>query len=387
MAMTELDPNKAGATAAATTAKKKLKIGIIGCGWIADAHVNTYLKLADQVEIVAAADIIPGKAQAFINKFEALRGKVRFYNSDREMIDAEKDLDAVSICTYNCQHAPCAIYALEHGVNVLLEKPLCVTFDEAKAIQAAEQKSGKILSIGFQPRFAENMIMIRKIVQSGILGDIYYVQTGGGRRAGIPTPFGTSFIAKETGGIGALGDIGCYSLDLVLHALGDPKPVTVTGFTSDHFGTDPEYYASRGNNPEYAKAFGVDDFAAGFIRLENGIVIDFRIAWAMNFDTPGDTLFYGTKGGLRVPSTDCWNGTLNKPMTLYYTVAGQGVQTEIPLLPEKNDMWVMKAQSFINAINNGTKSPVPIDEIIANQAILSGIAESAKLGHEIEIKW
>ena len=117
-------------------ANKKVKIGIIGTGWIAEAHIVNYLKQLD-VEIVAGADLVPGKAEAFFERF-GVKG-VHLYNSHKEMLDNEPDLDAVSICTYNCQHAPCAIYALEKGVNVLLEKPMCVTIEEAVAIRKAEK--------------------------------------------------------------------------------------------------------------------------------------------------------------------------------------------------------------------------------------------------------
>ncbi len=75
--------------------------------------------------------------------------------SHKEMLDSI-DLDAVSVCTYNATHAECTIYALEKGVNVLLEKPMCVTLEEAIEIRKAEKKSGKVLSIGFQPRLTEN---------------------------------------------------------------------------------------------------------------------------------------------------------------------------------------------------------------------------------------
>ena len=158
--------------------------------------------------------------------------EVEVFTDHNEMLDAV-ELDAVSICTYNSTHAECTIDALNKGVHVLLEKPMCVTIEEAVEIMKAEKDSGKVLSIGFQPRFDANMQMIKKIVESGELGDIYYIQTGGGRRRGIPTPYGTSFIEEDTAGIGALGDIGCYSLDMVLNAIGYPKPLTVSGYKSD----------------------------------------------------------------------------------------------------------------------------------------------------------
>ena len=326
-----------------------------------------------------SADLVPGKAEKFC-KDNGLEG-VRCYESGHAMLEAE-ELDAVSICTYNCQHAPCAIDALEHGVHVMLEKPFTVTTEEAIEVMRAEKKSGKILTIGFQPRMSANMQRIKQIVESGELGKVYYIQSGGGRRSGIPTPYGTSFIAKDTGGIGAMGDIGCYSLDMLLNAVGYPKPLTVTGYTSDFFGKDPATYPGH---PEYAEAFGVDDFAAGFVRLEGGIMLDFRISWAMHMDTAGDALILGTKGGLRIPSTDCWNGDFDKPLKIYKTIAGKHTCTEIPLDPS-GDLFYKKLRSFVDAVKNGGTATVPSSQILYNQAIIDGIVKSNALGHEIEIE-
>ena len=366
-------------------ASKKVRVGIIGTGWIAEAHIRSYQNQPD-VEVVALADLIPGKAQKFkethhVDAATCYEGE----NAHLKMLDAEK-LDAVSVCTYNRTHAVCTIDSLKHGIPVLLEKPMCVTLDEAVAICKAEKESGKIVSVGFQPRFDVNMKQVKAVVQSGVLGKIYYIQTGGGRRRGIPTPYGTSFITDETAGIGALGDIGCYSLDMVLNAIGYPKPLTVTGYKSAFFGQDPNYSGYRADKKaEYAKAFKVDDFAAAFIRLEGDIILDFRIAWAMNMDTPGDTIILGTKGGLRIPSTECWNGTVGGPMKIYHEVCGQQVETEIPVITMKKGLFDLKIRTFLDACKNGTPAPVPTSQIIYNQAIIDGIARSAECGHEVEI--
>lgn len=365
---------------------RKLKVGIIGTGWIAESHIESYLQMPD-VEIVAAADWIDGKAEKFMERY-GVKG-VRFYHDHKELIDNEPDLDAVSVCTFNTQHAAPTIYALEHGVNVLLEKPFTVTLDEAVAVCRAEKKSGKLLSIGFQPRGDENMKMIKKIVESGALGEIYYIQTGGGRRRGIPN---STFIEKSTGGIGAMGDIGCYSLDMVLNAIGYPKPLTVTGYTSNFFGTNPMYQYADANHTaeENAARFSVEDFAAAFIRLEGGIILDFRIAWAMHVDTPGDTIIMGKKAALRIPSTDCWNGSVGGEMTLYTDVAGAQTETKIPIIPTKGDvfsgLFYKKIRSFLDAIKEGKPAPVPSSQILYNQAIIDGIVKSAEVGHEIKIE-
>ena len=369
----------------AIDASRKLKVGIIGTGWIAESHIESYLQMPD-VEVVAAADWIDGKAQKFMERY-GVKG-VHFYHDHKELIDNEPDLDAVSVCTFNTQHAAPTIYALEHGVNVLLEKPFTVTLDEAVEVMRAEKKSGKLLSIGFQPRGDENMKMIKKIVESGALGEIYYIQTGGGRRRGIPN---STYIEKSTGGIGAMGDIGCYSLDMVLNAIGYPKPLTVTGYTSNFFGTNPMYQYADANHTaeENAKRFSVEDFAAAFIRLEGGIILDFRIAWAMHVDTPGDTIIMGKKAALRIPSTDCWNGTVGGEMTLYTDVAGAQTETKIPIIKTEgkvfDGLFYKKIRSFLDAIKEGKPAPVPSSQILYNQAIIDGIVKSAELGREIEI--
>ncbi len=364
---------------------KKIRVAFIGCGWIAGSHIKSLMKQPD-VEIVAGADLVPGKAKAFFEQYGVENVKTDYASHKELLADKSLNLDAVTICTYNRQHAGPAIDALNAGLNVLLEKPFTVTLDEAVAVMKAEKASGKLLSIGFQPRMDANMKMIKKICQSGELGQIYYIQTGGGRRRGIPFPFGTTFIEDETAGIGALGDIGCYSLDMVLNAIGYPKPLTVSGYKSAYFGKNPEYppYIKKGH-PEYAEKFGVDDFAAAFIRLEGGIILDFRIAWAMNLDTPGDTIIMGTKGSLRIPSTECWNGSVGGPMTIYHDVCGEPTKTEVPIIEMKENLFDLKIRTFLDAIKEGGEAPVPSSQILYNQAIIDGIAKSAEAGREVEI--
>jgi len=362
-------------------ADKKLRVGIIGTGGIAHAHMDQYTKM-DDVEIVAGADLIEGKAEAFFETWK-VEG-VKCYPSHKELLDDESlHLDAVSVCTNHTAHAECTIYALQKGINVLLEKPMCVTSEEAIEICRAEKASGKILSIGFQPRLDENMQMIKKIVESGKLGKIYYIQTGGGRRRTYFTS--PTFITKKDSTIGAVGDIGCYALDMVLNAIGYPKPLTVSGHASAHLATRPDYYTDP-EQAKYAEMFEVDDFAAAFIRLEGDIILDFRISWAMNMDTTGDTIILGTEGGLKIPSTDCWNGTPGGPLVLYQHACGQPVQMEFPIIPSNENCFFKKVRSFLDAIKNGGTAPIPSSQILYNQIIIDGIMKSSKLGEEIKIE-
>ncbi len=360
---------------------KKLRAAVVGLGWIARAQVESYLRCPD-VDLVAFSEVVPGKAEAFIKDLGLEDRGIHIYRSSKEMYQNE-GLDLVSICTSNSFHEPLVVEALDAGVNVLCEKPMCVTLDEAVRMCSAAKRSGKVLSIGFQPRMAKCMQDIVNIVQSGQLGEVYYMQSGGGRRRGIPTPYGTSFIQSSKAGFGAMGDIGCYSLDMLLNAVGYPKPLTVSAYKSDFFGKDP---ASYKGHPEYAEIFDVDDFAAAFIRLEGDIILDFRIAWAMHMDTTGDALILGKKGGLRIPAAQAWNGALNAPLRIYHDIAGEMVETDMPFQEEDlSELNYKKVRAFVSAVNYGTPVPVPGEQILYQQAILDGITRSAELGREVEI--
>ena len=355
----------------------KLRIGIIGTGGIAHAHLNSY-KTIEEVEVVAGADIVPGKAQEFFkrNGLPNAQG----FDSKEEML-ANVKLDAVSVCTYNSTHSECAVYALENGLHVLLEKPMSVTLDQTIAMLKAEKKSGKILTVGFQPRYDVNSQKVKEIIQSGALGKIYYVQTGGGRRRGIP---GGTFIDKSKAGVGCLADIGCYSLDFALNSIGYPKPLTVSAVAYDYFGKNPKYTRD-------AAKFEVDDFSAAFVRLEGNITLDFRMSWAMHMDTTGDFIFLGTEAGLKVkqPNLELWGGAWDGPIgeiRLMHDVFGKPTETLIPLDRSGGPgLFEQKVRAFVDAVIKGGSAPIPTSQIVYNQAIIDGIQRSNALGKEVDV--
>lgn len=354
---------------------EKVKIGIIGSGGIAGAHAAAYKKMND-VDVVAVADVIPGKAAEFIQR-QSLP-KAEAFDDHKKLLDL--DLDGVSICTPNIAHHQTSVDALNAGKHVLVEKPMAVTLEQAVDMVQAAEKSGKILTIGFQPRYDPNMKAIKEIVSSGKLGDVYYVQTGGGRRRGMP---GGTFIRKNLAGAGAMADIGCYSLDMALNALGYPKPLSVSAYTSNHFGTNPVHH------PE-ADKFDVEDFGAAFIRLEGDIVLDFKISWAMHMDTLGATQFLGKEGGLKVtpagsgPWSGVWDGGVGS-VTLYHDVLGHLSETSIPTVAHRLDIFYEKVRDFAVSIKEDKPAPIPGQQILRNQAIIDGILKSSEIGREVEI--
>ncbi|MFD0961020.1 Gfo/Idh/MocA family protein [Paenibacillus chungangensis] len=354
---------------------RKIRVGIIGSGGIAAGHLRAYQAM-DNVEIAAAADIVPGKARQFLD--EAGLHDATAFEDHRKLLELE--LDGVSICTPNVSHYGTTIDALQAGKKVLLEKPMSVTLEEAVHMVQVSKDTGLMLSVGFQPRYDPNTKLIRDVVQGGKLGKVYYVEVGGGRRRGMP---GGTFIRKELAGAGAMADIGCYSLDFALHALGYPKPLTVSAMTSNYFGSNPAYHAE-------ASRFDVEDFGSAFIRLEGGIVLQFKISWAMHMDTLGASMFLGTDAGLKVtpygegPWSGVWDGQVGS-MTLFHDMMGQHTHTPIPRIQHSLNVFEEKVKDFVRAIREDEPAPIPAEEILYNQAIIDGILRSAAINKEVDI--
>lgn len=353
----------------------KTRIGIIGTGGIAGAHIKAYQKMAD-VEVVGCSDILPGKAAAFIHTF-GIDG-ARSFTLNRDLLSLE--LDGVSVCTPNAAHHQVAVEAMEAGAHVLTEKPMSYTLDEAVDMVRVSRRTGKLLTVGFQPRYDPNMQTVRDIVQSGALGKIYYVQTGGGRRRGIP---GGTFINKAAAGAGALADIGCYSLDLALNSLGYPKPLTVSAYSSSYFGSNPKYFAD-------AEHFEVEDFGTALIRLEGDIALNFKLSWAMHMDSLGPTVFLGTEAGLKMTPAGHgpWSGVFDGgvgSITVFHDWLGHQTESPIGVKNHQVDIFYEKVRAFVVAIQQQLPAPIPGEQIVRNQAIIDGIIRSAKIGREVEI--
>ena len=137
------------------------------------------------------------------------------------------------------------------------------------------------------------------------------------------------------------------------------------------------YVNLGGNFIDTARVYG--DFAGGVCGVSERAIGNWLAARHNR-----EKMILGTKGGLRIPSTECWNGSFDKPMTLYHDVAGAPVETTIPLIEDKSDLWDKKIRSFLDAIITGGKAPVPTSQILYNQAIIDGIAKSHAAGKEIK---
>ena len=272
--------------------EKKLKIGIIGCGGIANGKHMPALKRIKEVEMVAFCDIIPERAEKAANKFGTPDAKV--YTDYKELLK-DKSIDVVHVLTPNREHSFITVDALESGKHVMCEKPMAINSAEAQKMLDAARRTGKKLTIGYQNRFRADSQFLKRACEAGELGDIYFAKAIALRRRGVPT-WGVFLNEYEQGG-GPLIDIGTHSLDLTLWMMDNYKPKMVVGSVFKKLGDQKEQGNSFGDwDPE---KYTVEDSAFGYIVMENGATIMLESSWALNIldSQEAKTLLCGTKAG------------------------------------------------------------------------------------------
>ena len=269
---------------------RKMNIGIIGAGNIAHCHMQAY-QLLENVQICAVCDIRRQRAEDFAGQY----GIPRWYESHLKMLECER-LDAVSVCTWNSAHAPVSMDFLNRGVHVLCEKPLAMNAGQALAMEHAAQAHNCVLMPGFCTRYEDGVGLLREQVQSGRLGEVYYVKSTYLRRHGYP---GGWFGDSARSGGGPVIDLGVHVLDLALFIAGG-KALCVSAATHKM----PEPLSYKSDSPHMSIEEGgvhdVEDFAAALVRMDNGVTVLLETSW--NHHIPEDVFqfeVYGTKGGAK----------------------------------------------------------------------------------------
>ncbi|MBM3236955.1 Gfo/Idh/MocA family oxidoreductase [Candidatus Poribacteria bacterium] len=347
---------------------KTVKLGLIGAGGIAQAHCRTISEI-NGVEIIAASDIIKESVERTAN----LWGIAKTFTDYNEMLKMD-ELDGVLVCTPTAVHAPPTVAALKAGKHVLCEKPMEATLKAATEMVRAAHESGKNLMVALKLRYSPQVVKAKEIVDAGTLGDIYYAETVADRRRGNP---GGSFIRKATAGLGASADIGVYALDTALYLMGHPKPVAVSGITSNYLSLHNTW------NPALKKT-EVEDFGAGWVLFDNGARLVFKTCWCMNMDSLGGTIFLGTKAGLRIGV-----GEVRGPqegVTLYRDEFGQPLTINIPTSGSA-DVFRSEDTAFADAVREGKPSPIDPDGVLLTNVIIQGVIDSSAAGgREVEVK-
>ncbi|MDR3050540.1 MAG: Gfo/Idh/MocA family oxidoreductase [Oscillospiraceae bacterium] len=351
---------------------QKTRIGVIGTGGISSLHLNAY-KAHPQAEIAALCDLS--------TDLLARRGReygvapAHLYADYHEML-AREDLDAVSVCTWNSQHAPCTLAALASGAHVLCEKPMAMSAEQARAMQAAALTAGKLLMIGFVRRFSSDYEILKDFIDRGDFGELYHAKAVYLRRKGCP---GGWFGEKARAGGGPLIDLGVHVIDLTRYLMGNPKPVSVYGATFRKLGarenikSKPAYVAASATAHDICD---VEDFCTAMIRYDNGAVVNLDASFALNLKKNVSRIeLFGTQAGAKLePELEIyseWNGHM----------------TDVTLTPQlplsMDEMFAKEIDHFLRCIREGIPCRNTAEDGIELMRILDAIYQSAETGHEV----
>ncbi len=343
----------------------KLRVGVIGTGGIMrGAHMPGW-KSAPEVEVVAACDASPAALERFAKEF----GISRTF-ADAEQLAAMDGLDIVDVATPNRAHTAAVLAALKHGKHVICEKPLAVTTAEVRQIAAAAKAAKKTVMTAQNMRWGARSQSIKRFVDAGALGEVYYSRIHAVRRHWIPTS--PTFIDHAISGGGPCMDIGVHALDLGLWLMGFPEPVRVTGTTRVNFAKGNVIPGAWG---EWDRSrFTVEDFASGFVHFNNGTTMVIEASWLQHQREKEDfsARLFGSKASVHWPSGE-YSSTVGPSLVdgvIEEATGLQGSHTE-------------EIHAFVKAIREGAPSPVPIEQTIKVIAILEAIVESGKTGKEV----
>lgn len=349
-----------------------MKIGIIGCGTIANnSHIPSYLA-NEKAEIKYFCDIIPERAQAAVEKYGCGTAVTDYH----EVIN-DPEIIAVSVCTPNKMHSTIAIDALRAGKNVLCEKPAARVYSEALEMQKAQHETGKVLNIGVVNRFNTGVNKIKEFIDQGELGEIYQVYVSFRAHRSIPG-LGGDFTTKEVAGGGVMIDWGVHFFDIVMYACGDPTPLTATGETFSKLGNpiDDYVYKDMWAGPHISNGtYDVEEGVTGMVRT-SGPIITFNGAWAQNIGENEMFIdFIGTKGGIRLQ--------YGEDFTFYSTKNGMLTKTTFDFNMPK--AFQNEIDAFVDCIESGEKLPSHIDVNIITSKMMDAIYRSAEEHREVTL--
>ncbi|MCM3717790.1 Gfo/Idh/MocA family protein [Fictibacillus phosphorivorans] len=356
--------------------QKKIRIGIIGCGGIANGkHLPSLAKL-DAVEVVAFCDIVRERAEESAAKYGTVEARVY---EDYQALLHDESLDAVHVCTPNSSHAEISIAALEAGKHVMCEKPMAKTTEEARRMIEAAKRTGKKLTIGYNNRFRKDSQYLKEICEAGDLGEIYFAKAHAIRRRAVPT-WGV-FLDEEKQGGGPLIDIGTHALDLTLWMMNNYKPRVVLGSAYHKLGQKEN--AANAWGPWDPEKFTVEDSAFGFIKMENGATILLESSWALNsleVDEAKCSLS-GTEGGADMKDGLRING--ENRGRLYTNQIDLNTGGVAFYDGKKESDADLEARLWIGSIQNDTEPVVKPEEALVVTQILEAIYQSAKTGQAV----
>lgn len=349
----------------------KVKIGLIGAGSISVSHLQAY-KNNPNVELVAVCDLNEERAREKAERF----GIPNVYTDYNELL-ANPEVEAVSVCTWNNTHAEISIAALRAGKNVLSEKPLCKTVDEALEVEKTVKETGKFLQVGYVRRHASNIAVLKKFIDAGDLGEIYFAKASIVRRLGNP---GGWFSDIERSGGGPLIDIGVHVIDLCWYLMGKPKVKSVSGNTYTKLGN-----RSNIENLDFYKAADydasrntVEDTANAIIRFENGASLMVDVSFTLHAKSDSTMInIHGDKGGAEIEPK------LSIATERHNTMINIDPQISIPGF-DFQGAFNNEISHFVDCCRGLKETNCPVEDGVEMIKILNAVYKSAAEGREVQ---
>jgi len=348
---------------------KKLKVGIIGLGAIANLHASGWEE-SQHAKLVMGCDINTD----LFKHWKTKHGLKELVTDYQELIDNPK-LDIIDVCSPNKFHAEHTIAALDSGKHVLCEKPLAPTVEEIRKMITARDRAGKTLMTGHHLRFAGTSRALKDEIDSGTLGDIYHTRAWWLRRSGVPVRPGLIYKTQAYAGVGI--DLGVHVLDLAMWFMGNPKPVTVSGVARIELARQHGAFSKWGG--DIPSGFDVDEFSSAFIRFEDGASMIIEVSWMLHHGMDTDdvqTWLYGTKAGAHCPKCEIYE--TNITLKQHYNRSLRLIKDRLP--PHHQEIV-----EFAQAIVKGKPSPIPAEQSLQVQQILEALYKSQEAGREVVI--
>jgi UDP-N-acetylglucosamine 3-dehydrogenase len=316
----------------------KIKIGVIGCGSIAQHRHLPEFANNEHVEIAAVCDIVGERAAEAAEQYQA-----KAYTQYSELL-ANAEVDAVSVCTPNYLHAPITVAALNAGKHVLCEKPMATSSEEAEQMIRASEQSGKKLMIAHNQRFVPSHQKAKQLIESGEIGKIYSFRSAfghGGPEGWSADGKDSWFFKKEEAFIGAMGDLGVHKTDLLRYILGE-EFVEAGAFIE----------TSAKENAD------VDDTAVCVLKTESGTIGTLAASWSYVSKEDNSTIIYGEKAILRLEDDPVHS------LIIQY-VNGEVVKYELGGIQTNEDGGQTNSRvidQFVDAVISDSEVPVTGEE-------------------------
>jgi predicted dehydrogenase len=330
----------------------KVKVGIVGLGWVAQvAHLPILSKLSE-AEIVAVCDRDRSRGRLVAEKY----GIRSMYTDVRGLLEKEQ-LDAVIVATSTDAHKDVAIACLRAGCDVLVEKPIARSYDEAVAIADAARETERKLMVGMNHRFRPDTMILKSFLEGKELGKIFYTHLGWLRKKNRDAAWLTQ---KEKSGGGVFVDLGIVMLDMAFWMMGYPD---VKRVSATHFAQSTRQ---------------VEDTSLVSIMMANGSKINLDVSWSMSAEE--DVYFcdvYGTEGTARL-----------NPLRISKELHGNYVNLAPARMDPPQKFFKRSYENELKHFLSSVRGIVPVvstaDEAVQRMRIVEAVYKAARTEREVQ---